>query len=189
MILLTKKVDKKIRIFLLFYGKRIKRFFFYAAILGLLQKLEMSFEGDLTNDIIETNETAQKLLQIKDDLTLNLNLDTFNNQCYKINEILTEKNFFLRLCEKRKKIQYLICKPPSGKNTVIRAVSSCVIDRYNGYDIVKMEQRDCIRHVFKPINIVYDPVDNPSKIIECYFTDNIRLKYSRGKRKDTMSFL
>ena len=80
----------------------------------------------------------------------------------------------------------MIRKPPLGKNTFIRNVSSCVINRYNGYDIVKIAQKDCIISCFSPLDIVYDPIEDPNKIIKCYFTDNIhfafRLKCSRRKR-------
>ena len=150
-------------------------------ILGLFPTPQINFERDLTDDIVKQNETVKKLLQIKHDLRLNLCLNTFNDQCYKINEI-----FSCAHMKNEKKNRLLIRKPPLGKNTFIRNVSSCVINRYNGYDIVKIAQKDCIISCFIPLYIVYDPIEDPNKIIKCYFTDNIhfafRLKYSRRKR-------
>ena len=83
-----------------------------------------------------------------------------------------------------KKIRYLTRKPPTEKNSMIGDISSCVIQRYNVYQVVKIEHKNCLQQDFRPIDIVYDPVETPDKIIECYFTEEIhvayRLKYSKG---------
>ena len=52
-----------------------------------------------------------------------------------------EKNLFLRVYEKRNKFRYLIKKPPTGKNSVIRDLSSFLIERYNGYQVLKIEKK------------------------------------------------
>ena len=97
-----------------------------------------------------------------------------------------EKNLFLRVYEKRNKFSYLIKKPPTGKNSVIRDLSSCLIERYNGYQVVKIEKRDCQKSLFEPIDIVYDPVEGPDQNIKCYYTSKIYfaycLKYSKGAK-------
>ena len=124
--------------------------------------------------------------KIKENLRLNLCLNTFQDQCYSVNEILMKENLFLRIYEKRKKLRYLILKPPTGENTVIRDLSSCVIEGYDGYEVVKIEQSDSTRKDFRLLDIVYEPVDDLNKIIECYFTEKIHiayhLKYSREKK-------
>ena len=97
-----------------------------------------------------------------------------------------EENLFLRVYEKRKKFCYLMQKPPAGKNSIIRELSSCVINRYDGYHIVKIRKKNSIRLYFKPVGIVYEPTESSDKDIECYFTEKIqiayRLRYSHGKK-------
>ena len=111
-------------------------------------------------------------------------MSTFENQCNDINEILMEKNLFLRVYKKRNKFCYLIRKPTTGQNSVIRNLSLCVVERYNGYQVVKIENRDCQKALFEPIDIVYDPVERPDQNIECYYTFKIyfpyRYKYFKG---------
>ena len=101
-----------------------------------------------------------------------------------------EENLFLCVYEKRKKIFYLNRKFPTGKNTVICNLSSCVIERYDRYEVVKIEQKNNIRKHFRLLDFVYEPVDNPNRIIESYFTEKIhivyRLKYSRGEKMETL---
>ena len=92
-----------------------------------------------------------------------------------------ENQLLLRVYEKRNKFRYLVRKPPSPKNTVLRYVSSCVINRFNGYDILKISKKDCVKPTFSPLYIVYDPVGDATKNIECYF-NAFCLKYSRGNR-------
>ena len=96
------------------------------------------------------------------------------------------KILFLRVFEKRKKFCYLTKKPLKGKNTVIRDLSSCIIQSYHGYQVVKIEKRDCQKQMYKPIDIVYDPAESPDQIVGCYFTSRIhvayRFKYSKGPK-------
>ena len=112
-------------------------------------------------------------------------MSTFENQCYDINEILIEKKN-LRVYERRKKLHYLIRKPPTRKNTILKDLSSCVIQRYNGYEVVKTEKKDCRKQAFEPIDIVYDPVEGPKHNIECFHMPKIhiayRLKYSKRSK-------
>ena len=136
-------------------------------ILGLFRKLEVKFEGELTDIKIKQISAAKKLFQIKDYLMLNFCINSFNEQCYKINEILMEKQLFLGIYKKRNKFRYLIRKPASQINTVLRNVFSCAINRFNGYDILKISQKDCIKSTFSPLDIVYNPGDDTTKNIEC----------------------
>ena len=78
-----------------------------------------------------------------------------------------ERQLFLRAYEKRNKLRYLIHKPLSQKNTVLRDVFSCALNRFNGYDILKISQKDCINSTFSPLGIVYNPAGDPTKNIEC----------------------
>ena len=76
------------------------------------------------------------------------------------------KIYFLHQYEKQKEFRYLIRKPPTGKNTAMHNLSSCVIEHYDGYEVAKIEQKDSIRKYFMPLDIVYEPVDDTNKIIK-----------------------
>ena len=93
---------------------------------------------------------------------------------------------FLRVYECRNKFRFLIKKPPQGKNKIIRNISLCVIQKYNGYAFVKVEKKNQEKQLFETIDIVYDPVQNFDDIVDCCFTFHLhvtyRLQYSRGKK-------
>ena len=52
------------------------------------------------------------------------------------------KKKFLRACEYRNKFRITINKPPRGKNKIIWNISSCVIQKCNGYVAVKVEKKN-----------------------------------------------
>ena len=72
------------------------------------------------------------------------------------------------------------------KKSVFREISSCVLNRFNGYNILKIAKEDCVKSTFNPLDIVYDPVGDATKSIGCYFSENNRfvfhLQYSKGIR-------
>ena len=78
-----------------------------------------------------------KLKLLKLELRLNLCLATFESQSHAINDLLIEKNLFLRVYELRKKIRYLIKKLPKSKNSVKRDLLACVEERFNGFHIIR----------------------------------------------------
>ena len=93
---------------------------------------------------------------------------------------------FWRVYERRKKFRYLIRKPPSGTNTIIRYLFSCVTQKYGGYQVVKIEKKDFQKIMLEPIDIIYDPVEGPEHNIKFYFTPKIDLayclRYSKGAK-------
>ena len=92
----------------------------------------------------------------------------------------------MRVYEIRNKFRYLIHKPPTGKSQIVRNLSSSVIQKYNGYQVVKIETKYDIKQLFEPIDIVYSPVQNFTDTIDCYFTQKIHVtygcEYSKGKK-------
>ena len=157
--------------------------FYNTVLLALIFKI-----GNKRGFLIDENVIGKKrfdsLKKIKDSLRLSLCLTTFEQQCYEVNDLIIEKTLFLRVHETRNKFCYLIHKPPAGKNQVVRNLSSCVIQKYNDYQVVKIEKKYDVKRKFEPIDIVYDPLQNPTDIIECYFTQNThvayRCEYSKG---------
>ena len=82
-----------------------------------------------------------KLQLLKPELKLNLCLSTFEIQCYIINDLLIEKNLFLRDYELRKKIRYLLEKLLKGKNSVKRNLSASAEERFSGFHIIRQLSR------------------------------------------------
>ena len=79
-------------------------------------------------------EFVNKFIEIKEDIHLNINLMTLERKMHLVNDLLFEKNMFLRLYEKKSKFRYLFRKG-HDKNEVQKEVSSCVEQRYNGFHV------------------------------------------------------
>ena len=56
-------------------------------------------------------------------------------------------------------------------------LSSCIIEKYNGYQTISIEFARKERKNFKPIDIIYKPTKNPEKSRLCYFTADILKAY------------
>ena len=79
-------------------------------------------------------EFVNKFLEIKEDLNLDINGMTFERKMHLVNDLLFEKNMFLRLYEKKSKFRYLFRKG-HDKNELQKEVYSYVEQRYNGFHI------------------------------------------------------
>ena len=75
-----------------------------------------------------------------------------------------------------------------SKQKLVRQLSSCVIEKYSGFQVISVEYERKQRKMFKPIDIIY----KPTKCIEIeplgYFSDDIAKAYSTfySKGKDGM---
>ena len=72
------------------------------------------------------------------------------------NDILTKQNYFLQIYELKKKFRLLL-NETTGKKTIIRQLSSCVTEKFDGFYIVCMEYDKKVRRRFSPIDIIYNP--------------------------------
>ena len=61
---------------------------------------------------------------------------------------------FLRVYELKDNFRYLI-KQNSTTKTILRELSSCVIKKLNGFNIVRVEFSKKLRQTFRPIDIIY----------------------------------
>ena len=131
-------------------------------------------DGDL-NECLGTEflQTLKELKELKENIILDVNLDTFERKMHSVNDLLYEKNLFLRLYEKKKKIKYVFEKG-HDKNEVLQQVSSCVAQRFNGFHITRQKQKTD----FEPLDIIYKPVKRLDEILECYFKSAIPLAFS-----------
>ena len=69
---------------------------------------------------------------------LKIDLQKFNNDCYEINCLLSDFNYFLRVFELKNKFRQMIIKQPK-KTNVFRQLSSCINEKYNGYQTISIE--------------------------------------------------
>ena len=121
-----------------------------------------------------------------------LDLQEFNNSCYNINDVLSEFGYFLRVYElKNKYRQLLIKKPQNQKQT--KQLASCIVQKFNGFHIIKNIFNKRQRRAFEPIDIIYAPTKNAEILPDCYFTTSFASAftalYDSGKRKDARALL
>ena len=76
------------------------------------------------------------------------------------------------------------------KNKVTRNLTSSIIKKCNGYEIIKHELARKEKMKFTPINIIYEPIYDGNVPVPCYFTNEIHLayrsyigKYLKGQEK------
>ena len=91
-----------------------------------------------------------------------LDLQKINNNCYEINCFLSNHNLFLRIFELRSKFRYFTLKE-SKKQSIVRQISSCITEKYSGFQTIVIEFARKTRKIFKPIDIFYKPTKNPEK--------------------------
>ena len=134
--------------------------FFDATIFGLVTYLT---EGEKENDwgkIQETigNDFYNDLLEIKDDIKLDRSIFGFFDRCFLANQVLAKHNFFLKFFERRDDFRFQIKKKVEGKNQVTRNLSSCVLEKFNGYNIIKHQLARKEKKGFSAIEVVYESI-------------------------------
>ena len=91
------------------------------------------------------------------------------DRCQLVKDILAKHNYFLRFYERRNKFGYQLRRKLKTKNEMQRELSSCTIQKFNGYELIRNKlQHKEISH-FTPIDIVYEPILDVGKPILCYF--------------------
>ena len=154
--------------------------FFYSILYAIRHKLteKVDFveqEDDLKQDV--GLALSHDLFEIKSLLRLDgEDVLNFENQCFQINRILSRYDMFLRVFELKDKFRYLI-KQNTEQKKFFSEVSACVVERFNGFTIVRLEFDNEIRKEFKPIDIIYKPVKKENAILNCFFTDKLHLAY------------
>ena len=154
--------------------------FFYAILYAIRHKFTEKVDFLQDEDCLKQDvglALSHDLFEIKSLLRLDgedkLN---FENQCFKINRILSRNNMFLRVFELKDKFHYIV-KQNSEQKKYFSEVSACVIERFNGFSIVRLEFDNEIRKEFTPVDIIYKPVIKLQAILNCFFTNQLHLAY------------
>ena len=85
--------------------------------------------------------------------------------------------FFLRFCERKNKFRYQLKQNLKEKNKVKRELSSCVIQKFNGYELLRNNLNVHEKRDFIPIDILYEPTLDENKKSACFFAPDISLAY------------
>ena len=112
------------------------------------------------------NEILEKFSS--QNLYFTLDLQEFNRIAYQINNILVDYNYFLRVFEQKNKYRQFFVKKLEKQNQ-IKQLLSCLIEKYNGFQVVKIDFSKKERQKFEPIDIIYVPTKNPEVLPECYY--------------------
>ena len=65
----------------------------------------------------------------------------------------------------------------SSQQKIIRQLSRCIQEKFDGINIICVEYNKKFRKKFKPINVIYKTVRKPKKIFLCYSTTDISKAY------------
>ena len=167
-----------------FFKNSLERFkdvdnqFFYAVIYGI-----MHHRLNGKNITLENAENVLgpkffiELKKIEKVSMLDHPIFGFFDRCREINNVLSEFGFFLRFYEKRSKFPFQLRQKLKDKNHIKRELSTCIIQKFNGYELLWNHLNSIERRDFIPIDIVYEPTLDEKKNIECFFTPKNVLEY------------
>ena len=166
-------------------GLNNKDSFFYSILFAIRYRLTDKFDiidDDDDDDVDEqikvdiSAEIFEEIYTLKDVLKLDLDILNFENQCLKINQILNKYNLFLRVFELKQKFHCSI-KQDSEKKNIIRNLLACITEKFNEFNIVRIEFHRKLRQKMHPTNIICKPVKKEDEIIECFFSSQMNLAY------------
>ena len=89
------------------------------------------FEKSIYKKLVEQLDQPEKFQFIVD-------FQKFNNICYEINSILSKHNYFPKVLELKNKFKHLSMKEPKKQN-LVRQLSSCLMEKYNGFQVISIE--------------------------------------------------
>ena len=117
------------------------------------------------------------LLEIEPETLHDKSLFGLFDRYHIINQVLAKNGFFLKFFERRNVYRFLIKKRVQGKNEVTRNLSTCVLEKFNGYENIRNNLWKKEKIDFTTINIVYEPSFDENVPVICNFTDQIHTAY------------
>ena len=142
--IINQKIEKFTKTLLNPQGLNNKDSFFYSILFAVRYQLTGKFTCNDDYDIDEQikvdigTEIFDEIYMLKNMMRLDLDILNFEYQCLKINEMLNKNNLFLRVFELKEKFRCLI-KQDSEKENLIRDLSACIIEKSDGFNIVRIE--------------------------------------------------
>ena len=153
--------------------------FSFALLLAICNQLKNKKDecriDELKSDI-ENDQLYDAILSRKDNLRLDLDIQNFENQCFPVTDLIIKYGLLLRIYELKDKFRYLI-KQDSENKTAMRDLSSCVTEKLNDFNIIRVEFSETIRQTYQPIDIIYNPMRKLDEIINCYFSERLNLAF------------
>ena len=143
----------------------------------ILLKIREIFEGKTDNclqeDLLKNEKINEIFIKLSNaEIKFSLNLQEFNNICYKANEILIKFDFFLRVFEQKNSYRQLLIKKTEKQNQ-IKQLASCLVQKYNGFQVIKTLFNKRQRRSLSPVDIIYQPTKNAQILPLCFFSTNI----------------
>ena len=100
------------------------------------------------------DELFFKLKEIENFCMLDHSVFGFFDRCQKMTEVLSGYGYFLRFYERGNKFRYQIRKKLEENNEIRKELSSCIVPKFNGYEILR-------NHLNSKERQEYLPIDNP----------------------------
>ena len=91
--------------------------------------------------------------------------------------MLTNSGYFVKFFKRRNMYKFLIKKKYREKNEVTRNLSACVIEKFNGYEIIRNDLARKERLDFQPLDIVYEPCLDETTPVICNVTPKMFTAY------------
>ena len=113
---------------------------FFAIRFKIEQKTDLCSLAELKESV--DNNLFIQLNQEK--FNIILDYQKFNNQCHEVNMLLAKHGYFLRVFELKNKFRHLALKN-SKKQNIVRQLSSCINEKYNGFHLISIEYNKKIR--------------------------------------------
>ena len=114
---------------------------------------------------------------MKKRLLLKLDYHRFEGQSFELNKVLAKYGYFLRVFELKKKFRTISKKKDSEKQEMRKKISTCVMEKFKGFGIVRIEYGRKLSTKFKPIDIIYKPVKKWDDVIGCYISTDLATAY------------
>ena len=154
---------------------------FYGVRFNVTEKSDISSDNNFKEEI---ENVFNKIDQEK--FHLELDNQKFNQQCLDLNKILSEYGYFLGVYELKNKFRELRLKDLIQQK-IIRQLSGCIQEKFDGFNIIYMEHNKKLRKKFKPINVIYKPVRRPEKkknyvIAQQTFQKHIEVPVAKNKK-------
>ena len=73
--------------------------------------------------------------------------------CFELNEVLNESSIFLRIYKLKDKFRYLFHEQKKKKE-VIRKISVCIKNKFNGFALTVSNSREIEKKDFFPVDII-----------------------------------